>query len=257
MKIRENRGFCVCASAAAVLISAGGVTGQSLYQRSAPPPATTGAPSPQPGQPVSPDAPSVPAPAAPPVQAGPPSLQQVSLIAVNPPKPREFAENDLVTIIVSERSSFDRNQKLDSKKEYDTEIGVDDFLDIVNLLETRFQQSSADRLPRIGVSSSQDFKGDGKYSREDKATARVTARVLEVKPNRTLVLEAKSEFVTDKEEQVILLSGLCRADDITDRNTVQSNQLFDMKLNVQNKGEVFQANKKGLIPQILETIFNF
>ncbi|HVZ94264.1 MAG TPA: flagellar basal body L-ring protein FlgH [Phycisphaerales bacterium] len=212
------------------------------------------------GQPAIPE--SGPAPAtvaAPgPVVAGPPpSLESVSLLSVRPPRPRQFNENDLITIIVSERNQFDRNQKLDTKKDYNNNIDVSDFLDLVNLLETRFQQSSPERLPKIGIKSKLDFKGDAKYKREDKATARVTAKVLEVKPNNTLVLEARSLFKTDEEEQVITMSGLCRAEDVTNTNTVQSNQLYDMNLNVQNKGQVFNTNNKGLIPRILETIFNF
>lgn len=247
-----------------LLASAAGA--QSLYERPGP-----GAPASAPvtGAPASNPASAPPGPApdgsAPPPAAGAgamapssaPSIEQVSLLSVRPARPRQFQENDLVTIIVSERNQFDRNQKLDAKKDYEQTIEVSDFLDLVNLLETRFQQSTPARLPRIGVDVTNNFKGDAKYKREDKATARVTARVLEVKPNNTLVLEARSNFTTDEEEQIITLSGLCRAEDVTDKNTIQSNQMYDMNLNVQNKGQVYNTNHKGLIPRILETIFNF
>lgn len=234
---------------------------QSLFEAQSPPAAE--GPAERPPENAEGAGPGAGAPAAPAVAARPgapvagPTLDRVSLLAVKPPKPREYAENDLITVIVSERNQFDRNQKMDAKKDYSNDISVDDFLDLVNLLELRSEQTTAPRLPKIALEARQDFKGDAKYKREDKATARVTARVVEVKPNGTVLLEARSAFKTDEEEQVITLSGLCRIADITDKNTIQSNQLFDMNLNVQNKGEMYRANKKGLIPRIIETIFNF
>lgn len=186
-----------------------------------------------------------------------PALREVSLFAVEQPKPREFLAEDLVTIIISERSKLDRKQKGESKKEYDNEAALTKFIDIVNLLELIVKQTSNERLPAIDLTSETDFKGDAKYFREDRLTDRITAKILEVKPNGTLVLEARRQWKTDEEDQVVVLSGICRADDVTDQNTVQSNQLYDLKLVVENRGELNRATKKGLIPRVLETILNF
>ena len=42
----------------------------------------------------------------------------------------------------------------------------------------------------LQVKSNNSFKGDGQYERKDNFTARITATVLEVKPNGTLVLDS-------------------------------------------------------------------
>lgn len=186
-----------------------------------------------------------------------PALQQVSLFAVEPPRPREFAAEGLVTIIISERSQFDRKQSAESEKDYENSAALKKFLDLLDLLELQVAATSAARLPEVEIESESKFEGEGTYKREDRFTDRITAKILETKPNGTLVLEARRQWTTDEEDQVAVLSGICRAEDVTDANTIQSNQLYDLRLRVENNGELDKSTKKGLIPRVWETIFNF
>src|SRR5690606_24123486 len=104
--------------------------------------------------------------------------------------------------------------------------------------------------------SKREFTGDGAQERRDTITARITAKVLDVKPNGQVVLEARSSIISD-EEQVMLISGVCRAEDITLTNTVQSTQLADLRLEIHHSGELREAAKKGVLTKLLDTIFNF
>lgn len=221
------------------MLVAGAAAGQSLYERApeSPPHRATD----QPLRPV----------------GSAPGLNEVSLLAVEPPKPREFQAEGLITIIISERQKLDRKQKGDYQKDYTNDAALRNFIDLLDALELISTQTSAARLPRVGITSKNDFSGDGKYLREDKLTDRITAKILEVKPNGTLVLEARRQWTTDEEDQVAVLSGICRSEDVTDKNTVQSNQLYDLKLVVENNGDLDKTTRKGLIPKIWETIFNF
>ena len=239
---------------AVVAGSAGGACGQSLFQRpiAAPTPMSPAGVPIEPGALSAAGARQAQAPLDPPLV-----LEEVSLLAVTPTKPREYAENDLVQIIISERSQLDRSQEMQSTKDYSNTLAVEQFMDLVNLLETRVQQNSPGRLPALDISSQSDFQGDGEYKREDKFTDRIMARVLEVKPNGTLLLEARRVFTSDEEEAVVVLSGTCRYEDITDKNSVQSNQLYDLTLNVQNSGDLERTTRKGLIPRVLEGLLNF
>lgn len=184
-------------------------------------------------------------------------LESVSLMSVKPAKPTEYLENDLVTIIISERSKLDRTQEAEHTKDYSNDFTVKEFMDLLQLLETRIQKTSPERLPGLNVESKTDFKGDGSYKREDKFTDRITARVVEVKPNGTMLIEARRQFKSDEEETVVLLSGVCRVEDISSQNTIQSNQLYDLVMDVQNSGELKRTSRKGLIPRILEGLLNF
>lgn len=239
------------------------VTAPAAPAAPTPAPAPIPVPQAEPAQPQ-PVLPAVhPSPAArPPVlgaprQDGPPSLNQVSLFAVEAPAPREFRENDLVTIIISERASLNRTQKNESDKSYSVSGSVVSFPDLMKLLELRLQNGDRQNLANLDVDFDNEYEGEGKYRREDRLTARVTARVIEVKPNGTLVLESKTVVRSDNEEQVITLSGICRPDDISQTNTVQSSQMFGLDLNIQNAGDIKNTANKGVIPRVLDALFNF
>ncbi len=189
-----------------------------------------------------------------------PGIARVSLMAVHLPEPRKFAVHDLVTIIVRESTDVGATSELETEKSYDLKGSIDDFpsLQLKDLLQFQLRPSSASEdPPKIGVSFERAFEGEGDYKRRDTFTSRITARIIDVKPNGTLVIEARKYIQNDDERLMMTLTGTCRKDDITADNTVLSSQLFGMRLVKQHTGELRKSTKKGLIPAVLDTIFNF
>ena len=109
----------------------------------------------------------------------------------------------------------------------------------------------------MDVTGKDNVKGDGKYSRDDTFTDRITAEVIDVKPNGRLTLEARRTVQKDEEIQTLVLSGDCRREDVTNANTVLSTQLMGLTLLVHNEGNVKDTASKGWITQVLEAVFNF
>ncbi len=190
---------------------------------------------------------------------GPVSVASVSLIAVEAPEPTTYQEHDLITIIISERAKTSREQTFEQDKSYEIGGRVVSTIDLLKLLELRLEagRGDGDGLPTWGMNAGTSVDNEATYERDDTVTARVTARVLEVKPNGTLLLEARSTVQTDREIQTITLSGYVRTEDVTVSNTVQSNQMFDLRLSILNSGDVKQGGEKGLIPRALDLLFNF
>jgi len=194
-------------------------------------------------------------------QAGRPDPQApmrgYSLTMVEAPKPRTYEIHDKVTIIISELSKQSATSKLDTKKNVKIKGSVNQLPSVSQLLELIAETDSGSPITGVDLSASPNFKGDGKYERSDRFTDRITATVIDVKPNGVLVLEAKRTIAKDDEIQSLVLAGECRREDVTDGNTVLSSQLADMTLVVKNDGEVKDAASKGLITRVFESIFNF
>lgn len=185
----------------------------------------------------------------------PHALRDVSMFAIAPPKPREFVEHDLVQIIVRETSAAKSSQDLETKKDSTYDGGVNDF-PMYGWTDFLLADDN-DQLPTVGLEFTKDFKGEGDYARKDDLTARITAEVIEVLPNGNLVLEARTYIKTDKEEQTMKLTGICRPDDITPLNTLLSNQIHDLSIEKVNKGAIKEAATKGLFTKVLDFIFAF
>lgn len=186
-----------------------------------------------------------------------PDLYGWSTTAIRPPEPREFRIHDLVTIVIDEQSKSTSNQKLETEKEASNKVRLDAVLDPMELLELRLVQDDLTALDLINASGEREFEGEGDYERTDRFTARITAEIIDVKPNGTIVLEAKKEIVRDKEETLLVLSGVCRQEDVTSQNTILSSQLANLRLEQHNTGDVKKAASKGFLTNALDTIFNF
>ncbi|MBC7835631.1 MAG: flagellar basal body L-ring protein FlgH [Phycisphaerales bacterium] len=231
---------------------------QSLLQRGPPPaPVREGAP----GAPINSPAGTPPAtsptsiPSAP--DPGRITVRQVSMYAVTPPPPRQFEKHDLVQVIVNQQSIQKYEQTLDTDKKYDLRAELSKFPSLRHLLEAQLETGDSNPIVEAEVGASNKFKGDGSLERKDRFTTRISGEVLEVKPNGNLVIECKMTSDSNGETTTLLLAGVCRPTDITDANTVQSNQLSDLVIKSHNTGDVKDAAKKGFIPQVLDTIFNF
>jgi len=205
-----------------------------------------------------------PAPAATTVRGVPsplaPAIERHSLIAVAPPEPRLFAVHDLVTIVIREELRNDHSSTLETEKEYDLEAGITEFPDLrlSKLLQFALEGSNVgENPPTVRIESSNEFEGQGDYSRRDTVTGRITGQIIDIKPNGTLVLEARKFIKSDAEELKMVLTGRCRNEDITADNTVLSTQIYDMHLVKETSGELRRTTKKGWLTRLFEGMFNF
>lgn len=184
-------------------------------------------------------------------------LQAVSFFAVPEPEPRTLRKHDLVTIIVREESEFKSEGTTDLEKEAALEAKLEEWIKLS--LENLEIEGGAlgPNPPSIKMSGNRNFKGEATVDRSDSLILRVTAEVIDVKPNGTLVLQARQRIKTDDEEQIFILSGICRAEDVTPDNTVLSTQMFDKDVTKIHKGAVRETTKRGWLPKLLDALNPF
>lgn len=181
------------------------------------------------------------------------AIDTMSFFAVPAPEPRVIRPHDLVTVIIREQSEFSADGSSETKRNAQLQAEIKQFLQL-SLANLAMENSIAGTPPKIDLSGKRSFSGDGKVERTDSFTARVTAEVVDVKPNGNVVLAARKRIVTDSEERVFLLAGIARAQDITADNTVLSTQLFDLDVRQQNAGAVRSATERGAVPRLLDQL---
>ncbi len=187
------------------------------------------------------------------------ALRSISLFAIASTKPRTYKKHDLIQIVVRETSLAKSTHELETDKETKLKgaIGAWPDIQLQELRQLIVRAGRTEDLPKLDISFSKEFSGDGEYKRRDDFTARLTAEVIEVLPNGTLVLEARSRIKMDEEESVLKLTGICRPEDVTAANTILSNQIHDLRIEKINRGELKKSNEKGIITKVLEALFAF
>ncbi len=180
----------------------------------------------------------------------------VSYFAVPEPLPRTIKKHDIVTVIVSENSDSSSKGTTDLQKNADLVAQLTQF---IRVRPSNFQIEGRTPAvaPGINAQANRDFKGEATADRQDESTARVSAEVIDVKPNGNIVIQATKHVQNDEEEINMTLTGTCRAEDVTADNTVLSSQLSNLDYVKKTKGAVRDTTKRGLIPKILDQINPF
>lgn len=181
---------------------------------------------------------------------------QVSFIAVAEPEPKTLKAHDLVQIIVNEQSEITSKGTNNMTRDSELDAKVANFVKL-NVQKLTLQGLQPSIAPEINLSGTRSFQGQGEVDRSDSFTARITAEVVDVKPNGTLVLQARKTIKTDEEEQQFILTGICRVEDITADDTVLSTQMYDLELQKNHKGDVRQATKRGSLGKLLDVLNPF
>jgi flagellar L-ring protein precursor FlgH len=239
--------------------------GQSLFRQAQAPTNQASPPASAPTQaPATGSAPAAAAPAAPSTQASsqesrPQSheLRQTSLMMVEAPKPKSIGMHEIIFIIINETSTQSSQQTLDATKDASLKAAVNSFPDIGLFFQGNLRNTNSGPVASADMTGSSAYKGDGKFQRNDKFTDRIAATVIDVKPNGTLVVEARKTVGQDKETRTLVLSGECRREDVTDNNTVLSSQLAELTILAHTEGDTKDTASKGFLTKIVEGIFNF
>lgn len=181
-----------------------------------------------------------------------PVLLAVSPIAVHAPQPRKFKVHDLITIVIREDKRSVSDAKLKSEKKWTVDSELAKWFRLNshgNLTGQIFVEG-----PTPGVDFQFDSKYDtkGKVDRVDSFTARITAEIVDVKPNGNLVLEATKEIRIDDEQQVVKLTGVCRGEDVSAQNSILSTQLADARIDVHHSGAARDAARRGWIMRLFD-----
>ena len=185
-------------------------------------------------------------------------LAGVSLFVVSVPPPKKYAKHDVIEVIVNETSAESFTQTTDMKKDYTLKAELSKFPSLASLFEElALREGIGSVKPAVGVTGNSQLKGTGKLDRKDQVTAKLSAFVVDVKPNGNLVLEARESRSAGKEVTTMVLAGTCRAEDITKNNTVLSAQLAGLTIRIEHEGDVKDSGHKGFFPTILEAVFNF
>ncbi len=171
-------------------------------------------------------------------------LLNCSPFAVEMPQTEKIRVHDLVTIIVRVSKTAKSNAKLESKKDWTHEWALDEWIRFSDL-HGIVPASLSHGTPSVAFDLKNDYGGDGKYDRKDSLTTRVQARVIDVKPNGNLVLEATNTVCFGEEDYTIALTGVCRSRDVTAENTVLSSQIADLEIRVVDRGAVNDATRRG------------
>jgi flagellar L-ring protein precursor FlgH len=154
---------------------------------------------------------------------------------------------DVLTIKISEDSKVDNKAKRDMQKETDRSSAFDGKLgNFADLGEFGMEAESNNELK-----SKADYKDERKF--EDS----ITVVVVDILPNRNLIVMGTRNRDIGGDIQIIEVSGIVRPSDVAFDNTVKSEQVADFRIVSKNGGVSAPFTKPGWLGRIFDIIWPF
>jgi len=180
--------------------------------------------------------------------------------------PSLFADNkarnigDTLTIIIVENITAKENRNTTTAQELDWSGKIKRVL-FPNILSHTERHADgtvkATHMPEWAWNASREFKGGGTINNKKSVQARIAVRVIDVLPNRNLVVEGIRSVTIADEEQKMVLTGIVRPTDILFDNTVLSTQVADARIMFYGKGTLSNNQRKGWVTRLLEWVNPF
>lgn len=154
---------------------------------------------------------------------------------------------DIVTVLVTESSSLNRQAETNTKKESKNQGKLADFFGMPLGLDSKYA--------KYGFEGANEHKGSGSITRSDEVAAKVSARVVKVLPSGNLIIEGRRAVRANDESQYVAISGVIRPVDITPANTILSSQIADAEIVLEGKGALAEKQRPGILNRFADWLF--
>lgn len=162
---------------------------------------------------------------------------------------------DLVTVLVSENAEAKAEAKSEASRDHNQSAGISVLPFVTGQLASRGIDLNPTGL--VDTDSNRDFSGDAKNERKDKLTASIAAVVTQVLPNGLLAIQGQREVMVNYEKQIMKITGLIRAEDISSANTIPSAKIAEARIMYAGDGTMDSAQSPQYGVKLLDKVLPF
>jgi len=167
---------------------------------------------------------------------------------------RATSVGDILTILVQENTSTTKKNNTTTGKESALDASIATFLYSPGASSFLTKNGA---MPAMKYDAKNSFTGGGSVDNSQKIVASIAVKVIDVLPNKNLVIEGRRETSFSGEHQTVVLRGVVRGEDITANNNVFSYNIADARVEINTKGAVDDSQRKGWFTRLWDKLTPF
>ena len=165
---------------------------------------------------------------------------------------------DIVTITVEENASSTQTATTETSRDSSINFSTGGLLGLPgNLGVQNFLGMGNGFNPNIDAATSKGHTGDGTTTRGGQLTTTITAKIIEVLPGRRFKIEGRRSVTVNNEEQIMILEGYVRYQDIGFDNTISSTLIADASITYTGQGVIADEQRVGWGSRFLSWVWPF
>jgi flagellar L-ring protein precursor FlgH len=162
---------------------------------------------------------------------------------------KAYRVGDIITITLNERTQASKNARSQIQKDSNTSVGLTSLFGggvSVNNPNGGLNPLDAARLSLDAeYGASRDAQGDAQAGQSNSLSGSVTVTVAEVLPNGILAVRGEKWLTLNTGDELVRITGMVRADDISTDNTVSSTRVADARITYSGTGAFADASQPG------------
>ncbi|OHB85813.1 MAG: hypothetical protein A2V98_12835 [Planctomycetes bacterium RBG_16_64_12] len=169
---------------------------------------------------------------------------------IRPTEAKELKLNDLVVVVVDEKSQVISEGEMDRRKKADSTFALKDWILIHGLTAEPDPQSDGE--PTISGELQSKYRAEAELETRDTMKFRISCRVVDIRPNGSLLIEGRRSIQNNNDHWEMWLMGAIRAEDVLPNNTVLSENVADMRIIKREAGHVRDGYRRGFLTRFLD-----
>jgi len=192
-----------------------------------------------------------------PIAPGALTLENSSFLFSKAPPPidSELRKYDIITVLVDYRALMKSEGDLENRKTASLKAVLSDWLKFDGKSIMAAPQAGGD--PRISGSLTSQFRAEGDMEARDTMTFRIAAKIVDIRPNGNLVIEAHQTVKNNEEVWRQSLTGIVRREAIGADRTVKSDSIAELWIDKREIGQVRDGYNRGWFQKFYDTFKPF
>lgn len=162
---------------------------------------------------------------------------------------------DILTVTISEQASAEKDAGTSTSRSSSNSLGVSSIFGYEERLAEKY--ANLDPSSLLSTNTENSFDGSGSTSRQESLSATLTTRVTGIDEGGNLEIQGSKTVRVNHENQIIRLSGIVRPYDITENNTIDSENILDAKIEYLGDGVISEKQRPGWMVRVLDVIWPF
>jgi flagellar L-ring protein precursor FlgH len=171
------------------------------------------------------------------------TLEGNSWLYIKPEEPPEIQLNDIITVIVDQKSQYISQAQLQRRQRTNIDADLQKWLQFKNFGLGHAPMKGGD--PEIAALYNLQNQVQANLRESQGQQFRIGALVVDVRPNGNLVIEAHGQQRQNNEIVEQSLSGIVRRQDVLPNNTVLSEDVAELQIYVREEGHVRDSWRRG------------
>ena len=163
--------------------------------------------------------------------------------------------NDIIHVEIVEQSEALNEADTETNRESNHKAGAPNAFGLLAAFAA--QNHWFNLSPTLETETGNAYSADGSTTRKGELKGKISARIIELLPNKHYRIEGRQHLTVNNEEQYIVVQGVVREEDIQPNNIVVSTDIADSKIWYTGRGVVAEQQKPGFLGPVIDLFWPF